>query len=48
MSQALIDLHKSNEEIKTIVSEKEKYEQMTENIRNVKSRDEFRENNGNA
>ena len=48
MSQALIDLHKSNEEIKTIVSEKEKYEQMTENIRNVKSRDGFRENNGNA
>ena len=55
MSQALIDLDISHEEFKTIVNEKEKYEQMKESIRNTKSRDElteksknFRENSGNA
>ena len=55
MSQALIDLDISHEEFKTIVNEKEKYEQMKESIRNTKSRDELsdnirdiRENNGNA
>ena len=32
MSQALIDLDISHEEFKTIVNEKEKYEQMKENI----------------
>ena len=55
MSQALIDLDISHEEFKTIVNEKENYEQMKENIRNSKSRDEFsensrviRENSGNA
>ena len=32
MSQALIDLNKSHEEFKTIVNEKEKYEQMEESI----------------
>ena len=44
MSQALIDLDISHEEFKTIVNEKEKYEQMKENIRNTKSRDELSEN----
>ena len=55
MSQALIDLDISHEEFKTIVNEKEKYEQMKESIRNTKSRDELsensreiKENNGNA
>ena len=55
MSQASIDLDISHEEFKTIVNEKEKCEQMKENIRNTKSRDELsensrdiRENNGNA
>ena len=55
MSQALIDLDRSHEEFKTIVNEKEKYDQMKESIRNVKSRDELsehsrdiRENTGNA
>ena len=36
MSQALIDLDISHEEFETIVNEKEKYEQMKENIRNTK------------
>ena len=44
MSQALIDLDISNEEFKTIVNEKEKYEQMKESIKNAKSRDELKEN----
>ena len=45
MSQALIDLDISHdEEFKTIVNEKEKYEQMKENIRNTKSKDELSEN----
>ena len=44
MSQALIDLDISHEEFKTIVNEKEKYEQMKERITNIKSRDELREN----
>ena len=44
MSQALIDLDISHEEFKTIVNEKEKYEQMKESIRNTKSRDELTEN----
>ena len=55
MSQALIDLDISHEEFKTIVNEKEKYEQMKESIRNTKSMDELsensrdiRENSGNA
>ena len=39
MSQALIDLDINHEEFKTIVNEKEKYEQMKESIRNVKSSD---------
>ena len=44
MSQALIDLDISHEEFKTIVNEKEKYEQMKESIRNTKSRDELSKN----
>ena len=52
MSQTLIDLDISHEEFKTIVNEKEKYEQMKESIRNTKSRVELsmdiRENSGNA
>ena len=43
-SQALIDLDISHEEFKTIVNEKEKYEQMKQNVRNTKSRDELSEN----
>ena len=55
MSQALIDFDISHKQFKTIVSDREKYEQMNENIRNTKSRDEkdelsenIRENSGNA
>ena len=44
MSQAIIDLDISHEEFKTIVNEKEKYEQMKESIRYTKSRDELSEN----
>ena len=44
MSQALIDLNISHEEFKTIVNEKEKYDQMKENIRNTKSMDKLSEN----
>ena len=44
MSQALIDLDISHEEFKTIVNEKEKYEQMKESIRNTKNRNELNEN----
>ena len=40
MSQALIDLEISHEEFRTIVNEKERYEQMKGNIRNIKSSDE--------
>ena len=39
MSQVLIDLGISHEEFKTIVNEKEKYDQMKESIRNTNSRD---------
>ena len=44
MSQALIYLDISHEEFKTIVNEKEKYDQMKEGIRNKKNGDEFSEN----
>ena len=44
MSQALIDLDINHEEFKTIVNEKEKYDQMKESIRNRKNGDEFSEN----
>ena len=46
LSQALIDLDISHAEFKTIVNEKEKYQQMKESIRNTKSRDELSKNNG--
>ena len=48
MYQALTDLDISHEEFKTIVNEKEKYDQMKESIRNIKSKKELRENSGNA
>ena len=48
MSQALIDLDISHEEFKTIANEKEKYEQMKENIRNTKNSRDIRENNENT
>ena len=44
MSQALIDLDTSHEEFKTIINEKEKYEQMKESIKNTKNKDESSEN----
>ena len=44
MSQALVDLDISHEEFKTIMNEKEKYEQIEESIGNTKSRDELSEN----
>ena len=54
ISQALIDLDISQEEFKTNVNEKEKYEQMKGSIRNTRNRDELseksreiRQNNGN-
>ena len=48
MSQVLIDLDISHEESKTIVNEKEKYEQMQENIRNTTNSRYIRENNENT
>ena len=45
ISQALIDLEISQEELKTIVKEKEKYEKMKESIRMMKSSDELGKNN---
>ena len=44
MSQALIDLDISREDFKTIVNEKEKYDQMKESIRNKKDKKDFSEN----
>ena len=44
MSQALIDLEISHEEFKTIVNEKEKYDQMKESIRNKKHKEDLSEN----
>ena len=41
MSQALVDLDTSHKDFKTIVNEKEQYEQMKESIRNTKSEDEL-------
>ena len=43
MCQALINLNISHEELKTIMNEKERYDQMKENTRNTKSRDELSE-----
>ena len=42
--QALMNLDISHEKFRTIVNEKEKYEQMEESIRNIKGRDELSEN----
>ena len=47
MSQAITDLDISHEEFKTIVNEKEKYEQMKESIGNTKSKNEKDELNEN-
>ena len=44
VSQPLINLDISHEKFRAIVNEKEKYEQMEESIRNIKSRDELSEN----
>ena len=44
MSETLIHLDISHEEFKTIVNEKEKYQQMKENIRNTKIKTELSEN----
>ena len=43
-SQALIDLEISHEEFKTIVNEKEKYDQMKQSIRNKKDKEDCSEN----
>ena len=55
ISQSLVDLEISNEEYKTIVNEKEKYEKMNEIIRMIKTNDELivnkkniRKSNGDA
>ena len=40
ISQALIDLEISHQEFKAIVNEKEKYDKMKEDIKNIKSNDE--------
>ena len=40
MSQALIDFDISHEDFKKIIDEKEKYEQIKENIKNIKSNNE--------
>ena len=48
ISQALIDLEVSQEEFRAIVNEKDRYEKMKENMRNIKSndeKDELSENN---
>ena len=48
MSQAIIDFKISHEEFKTIVNEKEKYDQMKESIRKTKSKSEISEKNESA
>ena len=48
LSQALIDLYISHKEFRTMVNEREKYDQMKENSRNKRSKNELRENSGNA
>ena len=40
VSQALIDMETSHEEFITIMEEKEKYEKMKENLRNVSEKEE--------
>ena len=49
VSQALIDMETSHEEFITIMEEKEKYEKMKENLRNVSEKEEHvRLNNVNS
>ena len=45
MSQVLIDLEIRDEEFRTIVKEKERYEKMKEDIRMIKSNEKLNENN---
>ena len=40
MSEALLDFEITHEKFKTIVDEKQRYEQMKEDIKNIKSSDE--------
>ena len=44
MSQTLIDLDITHEELKRTVDEKEKYDQMKESVRNKKDKEDFSEN----
>ena len=44
MSQTLIDLDITHEELKRTVDEKEKYDQMKESVRNKKDKKDFSEN----
>ena len=46
-SQALVDLEITHKEFKTIVNEKERYEQIKETVRNIKSNDELNERSKN-
>ena len=40
ISQALIDMEVSHEELNAIINEKQKYERMRENVRNASEKDE--------
>ena len=49
VSQALIEMEISNEELDTIMKEKYKYDKMKENVRNVsKKQENMRLNNANS
>ena len=47
MSQGLIDLEITHEEFKTIVNEKERYDQMKESIKSSDEKDELSESSKN-
>ena len=47
MSQGLTDLDISHKEFKTIVNEKEKYDQIKGSVRNKKDQEDFSENGSN-
>ena len=47
MSQKLVGLEITHEEFKTIVNEKQRYEQMKENIKSSDEKDELSENSTN-
>ena len=47
ISQALIDLEITHEDCKTIINERDKYAELKENIKNIKSNDELSENSKN-